>query len=133
MIIRIVLGSILLLILAVLIIPKPSKTPITSTTPTTAPLRKGVIKQHAITLSQSGFDPQKITIKKGELVIFTNKSGKIGSVNSADYPTHKLFKVLNLGSFESGSSVQALIYRIGELRYVNHFNPKQTGTIIVEE
>ncbi len=96
-------------------------------------LSKKTIVVHSITLTSRGFEPSKITIKKGEIVRWTNHSGKTGSVNSAEHPTHMLYPFLNLGQFDNNSSVQATIYRTGELRYVNHYIPSQRGTIIVTE
>lgn len=129
---RIFLGIIVVTILAVVIIPKPQKKELIYRSPTIAPQNPRATT-HTVTLNSKGFDPNIIKVKKGEVVIWTNNSGKEASVNSADHPTHKLFPVLNLGLFKDGQSVQARIYRTGELKYINHLNPKQTGTIIVSE
>jgi len=124
---RIALGIVVFTLLIIIIVPKPqSRNAKTNVSPT----EKVVV--HNITLSKDGFEPKNITIKTGEVVIWTNKSGKQASVNSADHPTHKLFPVLNLGTFGDKESVQARIHRAGELKYHNHFDPTQTGTITVE-
>lgn len=125
---RILLGITLLLIVAIVIIPKPAinKKGVGSFTPAPS------IVVHTITLSKNGFEPQKITVNKGEVVIWTNKSGASASVNSAEHPTHKLFPPLNLGIFEDGQNLQIRIYRVGEYKYINHNNPSQSGTITVK-
>lgn len=130
MLLRIIIGITLLSLLVVLIVPKNKSTNYypQQTNPNTSKQR---IVMHTITLTAKGFEPKNITIKKGEVIVWTNKSGKQASVNSADHPTHKLFPVLNLGTFNDGSSVQARIFRTGELKYHNHLNPSQTGTITV--
>ncbi len=119
-----------IIVVLILIIPRPNKIQIN----TTSEVNKSNIKPvvHSVTLTTSGFIPKNITMNKGEVIIWTNKSGKEASVNSADHPTHKLFPVLNLGSFDNGQNLQTRIYRTGELKYVNHLNPSQTGTITVK-
>lgn len=129
---RIFLGIIVITILAIAIIPKSQNNSSLDPFTTPTPKKRQVVK-HTVNLTTKGFEPNIILIKKGEVIIWTNNSEKEASVNSADYPTHKLFPVLNLGSFKDGQSVQTRIYRIGELRYVNHLNPQQTGIIMVSE
>lgn len=131
MIKRIVLGVFTLVVLAIIIIPQSPKKNPSVTTLTTPTIKQ--LARHSINLTSKGFEPERISIKKGEVVVWVNKSGKEATVNSANHPTHKLFPVLNLGSFSNGSSVQARIYRVGEFRYHNHLNPSQTGTIVVTE
>lgn len=129
---RIFLGIIVITILAILIIPKPEKKELIYRSPTTTPQQVRATT-HTVILTSKGFEPNRITIKKGEVIIWTNNSGKEASVNSSNHPTHKLFPVLNLGAFEDGENTQARIYRLGELTYHNHLNPSQKGTIIVTE
>lgn len=129
---RIFLGIIVITILAIAIIPKPQKKELIYRSPTIAPQQVRATT-HTVILTSKGFEPNRITIKKGEVIIWTNNSGKTASVNSANHPTHKLFPVLNLGAFEDGENTQARIFRVGELAYHNHLKPEQTGTIIVTE
>lgn len=85
-----------------------------------------------VTLTQSGFDPQTLTVKVGTKVTWTNKSGATATVNSAVHPIHALFPFLNLGSFDDGSSVEVVFDKTGTYTYHNHLNPSQTGTVVVE-
>lgn len=124
---RVVLGIVVFTLLIIIIIPRSQNR---NAKTNVSPTAKVVV--HNITLSKNGFEPKSITIKTGEVIIWTNKSGRQASVNSADHPTHKLFPVLNLGTFGDKESVQARIYRPGELKYHNHFDPTQTGTITVK-
>lgn len=122
---RILFGIFILSLLIILIVPKNTqKKPKNSAAPQ--------ITQHTITLSGTGFNPQTITIKKGEAIVWTNKSRVRASVNSAEYPTHQLFPILNLGAFNNGQNLQAIFKDAGEFKYVNHFIPSQTGTVIVK-
>ena len=88
---------------------------------------------NTVSLTKNGFSPEKITIKKGTAVKWINNSGTDkASVNSDDYPTNTRFPELNLGQFNEGSSVAHIFTTTGTYTYHNQFNPKQTGTIIVE-
>ena len=132
MIPRIILGIFVLTLLAFFVLPKPQSTKLSPLDQQTVPQQVNRNSIHTITLTPKGFEPQEITIKKNDVIVWTNKSGKRASVNSAEYPTHRLFPVLNLGIFEDGQSVQTRILRAGEFRYVNHYIPQQTGTITVK-
>ncbi len=132
MMLRVIFGILILSIIAIMIIPQTQKKDKVSPSIATK-TQKEVVISHIVNLTSKGFVPQKITIKKGEVIVWSNKSSKKASVNSADYPTHKLFPVLNLGLFNDGENVQARIFRTGELRYVNHLIPSQTGTITVTD
>ncbi len=85
-----------------------------------------------ITLTKSGFSPSTLTVKTGSRVVWVNNSGSSASVNSADHPTHKVYSPLNLGLFNSGSSVQLVFDKPGTYKYHNHLNPTQIGTIVVQ-
>lgn len=85
-----------------------------------------------VDLTSNGFNPSQIIVKKGERIIWVNKSGKIATVNSDNHPTHLLYPFLNLGEFNNGSSLQVVMNTIGTFTYHNHYQPSQKGTIIVK-
>lgn len=85
-----------------------------------------------VTVENNGFSPSTITVKRGETVMWINKSGKNASVNSDTYPTNKLYKFLNLGGFPADYSVQVAFPNIGTYTYHNQFIPSQKGTVIVK-
>lgn len=127
---RILFGALILSALIMIIAPK-QENPISSSPNSTVKNAQPVIK-HSVTLTKNGFEPKELTINKDEVVIWTNNSGEDASVNSADFPTHKRHKFLNLGLFSNNSSLQAQITTVGLLEYVNALNPSQKGTIIVK-
>jgi plastocyanin len=90
------------------------------------------LSQENITLSTSGFTPQTLTVKPGTRVVWTNKSGVTGTVNSDNHPTNLLFPFLNLGRFNNDSSVTVMLTKSGKYTYHNELNPDQKGTIIVK-
>ena len=85
-----------------------------------------------VALTSSGFVPQTVTVKTGGRVIWTNKSGADGTVNSDVYPTNLLWPFLNLGEFSNGSSVSVTFDKPGKYTYHNHLTPAQTGTVIAQ-
>ncbi|MCL5438527.1 MAG: cupredoxin domain-containing protein [Patescibacteria group bacterium] len=105
----------------------PAQNTINQSLPTDAPKN-----QTTITVSQSGFGPNTITVKIGTVVTWINKSGSPVTVNSNNHPTHLLYSPLNLGEFNDGSSVQLTFDKPGTYGYHNHLNPSQTGTVIVK-
>ena len=86
----------------------------------------------SISVTESGFEPNIITIKKGTNVIWTNNSGKEATVNSDPYPKNFLWRFLNLGRFGDGEKVSLVFNETGTYTYHNQLNPDQKGTVIVE-
>lgn len=82
-----------------------------------------------VTLTKTGFDPVSVTIKKGTLVQWINKSGIEGSVGSSDHPP---YPPLNLNRFPNGSSLSATFDKTGTYKYSDFLHPDKTGMIIVE-
>lgn len=133
--------KIFILIVAILVVgslvfltnKKSKVTPITKTpkdTVTSQPLK--VNNEVIVTVKSTGFDPSSLNIKKGQRVVWVNKSGGKVTVNSNNHPTHLVYPPLNLGEFKDGFSVQLVFGETGKFGYHNHYNPSQTGEIIVE-
>lgn len=85
-----------------------------------------------VSVTSKGFEPQTITIKTGQRIVWINKSGANVTVNSDAHPTHLLWPFLNLGQFADGSSVSVVFEKVGKYTYHNHLNVSQTGTVTVE-
>lgn len=107
----------------------PSQTAASSESIPKPPVFSG---KQVVTLTKDGFDPAEITIKKGTLIQWLNKSGAEASVNSQNHPTHQLYPSLNLGRFPDGSSVSLIFDKAGTYKYHDHLHPDKTGTVIVE-
>jgi len=90
------------------------------------------VPKTTVTFTASGFNPQTITVKIGTRVIWSNKSGATGTINSDNYPTNLLFPFLNLGRFNDGSRMSTLFNKLGKYTYHNQLNPTQKGTVIVK-
>ena len=92
-----------------------------------------VIPAETVTLTSAGFNPQTLTIKAGERVVWLNNSGVVGTVNSDNYPTNLLYPFLNFGQFDNDSSFSTIFTKPGTYTYYNYLsqNQSQRGTIIV--
>ena len=91
-----------------------------------------VLTGSSVSVTNSGYEPQTITIKAGTKVVWTNKSGGPVTVNSDPHPTHTLWPFLNLGKFDNGSTVSVVFAKAGTYTYHNHFSPDQKGTVVVK-
>lgn len=131
-------GIVVLGVLGFLVLGGSSKSPnsgqstqqVTQTPKNPQTFQRGA--EETVMVTESGFDPETITIKVGTRVIWMNKSGKTVTVNSDDHPTHKKYPFLNLGAFEANSSVQAVFDKAGTYTYHDHFNPSHTGKVTVQ-
>lgn len=133
----IIIFALFVILIVIALINIRSKTNTTNNPPAT----KNSVKAEAtlptpkittVKLTDKGFDPKTVKIKIGEAVTWINESGNEASVNSTNHPTHKLYPILNLGLFNTGSSVQTQFASKGNFEYHNHLIPSQTGTVIVE-
>ncbi len=86
-----------------------------------------------ITLTPSGFDPSTVTVPLGTELNWLNCTGIDATVNSDPHPTHEFWNWLNLGAWPGDGSavVQVIPPSTGIFTYHNHYNPSQTGTLIV--
>ncbi len=87
-----------------------------------------------ITYDANGFSPNTVTIKKGGMVIFQNKTGKPASVASGAHPTHLLYPEFDQYKTEQrGKDEFRFVFeKVGTWKYHDHLNSTMTGTIIVE-
>lgn len=86
-----------------------------------------------VELTENGFEPSEVTVKKGSAVRWVNTTGEDGTVNSADHPNHQKYRPLNLGVFAPDQTLVLIFNDVGEYEYHNHFSPENTGKVIVEE
>lgn len=114
----------------------PNQTILTSQPTVTLPsptTTSNAPKEATVTLTQQGFSPQTVMIKKGGIVTWINQSSTLATVNSDAHPTHLLYPPLNLGEFDNNQSFQLSFDKTGKFTYHNHLNPSQTGSVIVVE
>lgn len=88
-----------------------------------------------VSITQDGFSPQTIQIKKGQSVTFTNTDSREHQVASDPHPTHT-----NLPGFDNQEALlmnDSYVYtfeKTGTFTYHDHLNPlKFHGTVVVTE
>ena len=94
-----------------------------------------VVSSASVEITSKGFVPATLTVKKGTVVLFTNKDKKAHRPASDPHPSHN-----TLPGFDSQVNVQKgqaysfFFDREGEWTYHDHLNPlKFKGTIIVKK
>lgn len=85
-----------------------------------------------VRVTDSGFEPQTITVKAGTKVIWRNQTDTTVNVSSADHPTHLVYPPLNLGNFEPDKSVNLVFKEPGTYKYHNHLDATKFGSVVVE-
>lgn len=99
---------------------------------------KGVtapVKGAVVTYDVNGFSPKTITIKKGETVVFQNKTGKPASVASNDHPTHLLYPEFDQYKTDQRGKdeFRFTFKKVGTWGYHDHLNATVGGTVVVTE
>ncbi len=85
-----------------------------------------------IQVSEGGFEPQEITIKVGDVVVFRNADNTEHDIESLPHPQHTAHTELNLGVIEGIDSKSLLLTQPGVYEYHDHLNPENRGKITVE-
>lgn len=87
-----------------------------------------------VTITEQGFVPQTILIKKGSTVNWTNRNNKPHQIASDPHPTHSLLPALGQGKLlPAGSSFTLTFDRTGTFTYHDEENPlKFKGVVIVK-
>ncbi|MGN6481099.1 cupredoxin domain-containing protein [Luteibacter sp.] len=82
-------------------------------------------------LTKDGFSPKSVTIAKGSAVRWVNQTDGQATVNSDNYPTNQLYRQLNLGLFQPGSTLVLIFGDKGTFGYHDQLHPDFKGTVNV--
>ncbi|OGK13881.1 hypothetical protein A3C98_01860 [Candidatus Roizmanbacteria bacterium RIFCSPHIGHO2_02_FULL_37_15] len=85
-----------------------------------------------VSVTDTGFEPQTVTVKVGTKVVWRNKTNATVNVSSAKHPTHLEYPPLNLANFEPGETISLVFTEAGTYKYHDHLNPSKFGTVVVE-
>lgn len=89
--------------------------------------------QAQVTITDKGFSPATIKVKKGSQVTWTNLDKAPHLVASDPHPTHTLLPGLESPVLLSNDSYSFIFEKVGSFTYHDHLNPyKFKGTVIVE-
>lgn len=92
-------------------------------------------KETKVSYTSAGFSPKTVTIKKGETVVFDNKTGKAASVASDEHPTHLLYPEFDqYKTAQRGKTEFRFTFtKSGTWNYHDHLNAGMVGTVVVTE
>lgn len=92
-------------------------------------------KETKVNYTSAGFSPKTVTIKKGDTVVFENKTGKNASVASDEHPTHLLYPEFDQYKTDQRGKdeFRFTFTKTGTWGYHDHLNASQGGTVIVTE
>lgn len=108
--------------------------PATNETGTSGLEKGGVMQRTVVTLSDSGFAPQTVSVKAGDTITFVNESSGQMWVASDPHPVHTLLSGFDeLTSVGKGGTYEYTFAKVGTWTYHNHVNPSVKGTVKVTE
>ena len=102
---------------------------------------------NVVTLTDGGYVPSTLTIKKGDTVTFKNESSVAMWTASAMHPAHTGYSGTSLSEhcpdaantsfdacrgYQPGESWSFTFNKVGSWGYHNHLSPSQWGKVIVE-
>jgi plastocyanin len=87
-----------------------------------------------VTYTDSGYQPNEVTVKKGTKVTFLNDSTGSMWTASGVHPTHQLLPGFDqLKSVVKGGKYEYTFIKVGTWKYHNHVKPTDGGIVIVTE
>lgn len=93
-----------------------------------------VSQEVRVMYTSGGFSPKTVTIKKDDIVVFENKTGKPASIASDEHPTHLLYSEFDQYKTDQRgkNEFRFMFEKVGAWKYHDHLNSTMMGTIIVE-
>ncbi|MBI1839117.1 MAG: hypothetical protein HYR95_02400 [Candidatus Colwellbacteria bacterium] len=94
-----------------------------------------------VAVMDDGFSPMELRVRKGDTVVWTNKSGKSSWPASAVHPTHDVYPERGgciSSAFDAckglglGEAFKFTFNQVGSWKYHDHLNSTHFGTIVVE-
>lgn len=101
-------------------------------------------EEHTVYYTSQGFQPQEITIQKGDTVTWINNASSAMWVATNQHPSHteydgtSLYRHCSNGQSDTfdqcseGDEYSFTFQKIGEWGYHNHRSPFDEGTVVVE-
>lgn len=116
---------------------KPATKPTTTTTTASSPSATDTVpapsERVTIAFTDQGFEPSKVTVKKGTTVVIQNKSSRSVQFSSDDHPAHTENTEMNLGVVKTGEFGSYVADKAGTWGYHDHLDEVKTGTVTVTE
>jgi plastocyanin len=91
-------------------------------------------EDHIVILTEDGFKPETLNIKKGDTVTFKTDIDKAFWPASDIHPTHGIFPEFDPQEpIDSNNSWSFKFEKSGKWSYHDHLSPYYTGTVIVSQ
>lgn len=104
-----------------------------SPTPTAISSPQATTRTHTINISESGFNPTELTIKRGDSVRFVNTGRRNQWPASGVHPIHQICPGLNpLEAIQPGESFSFTVNEVKECPIHDHLFPSVRGKITVQ-
>lgn len=118
----------------------------TTIQPSASPSATPAPATHTVTYTNNGYSPATLTVKKGDTVVFENKSSRKMWTASDVHPTHRNYpgsgieKCSSAGAdifdacrgFDPGENYSFTFNQVGTWQYHNHSQANHGGTVIVQ-
>ncbi|MDP3999993.1 MAG: cupredoxin domain-containing protein [bacterium] len=106
--------------------------PTSAATPTPAETAATEQSGTTVTLTESGFSPDTVTVDAGDSVVFRNASSSPMLIASNPHPQHTDLSALNSDTVKDGASYTFTFEQAGSWGFHNHLNPSQAGEVTVK-
>lgn len=131
------LGAILLLVSSLnttksSTVPSSSNTSNVSSSNTSSSTSTSTKADVTMKYTDSGFQPNSLTMKSGQTIAFENDSSRELQVDSDPHPVHTNNAELNVGSVPIGSTQTVTLTTKGTWGIHNHLDPSDTATVVVQ-
>ncbi len=104
--------------------------------------KENQIQTYTVSVTDEGFSPRELTIKKGDKVVWVNKTERGVWPASAIHPTHEVYPEKGgciasafdaCRGLKNGESWSFIFNFIGSWKYHDHLNPSMTGVVEVSD
>jgi plastocyanin len=86
-----------------------------------------------VEITNEGYNPQTVVIKKGAVVTWVNKGDQTHTVSSDPHPTHTDLPGLTSNPMQPNQSFSFAFEQTGSFGYHCHFHPNVKGRVIVKD
>ena len=103
-----------------------------SSSATTALSSSAALRTLSVDYTESGYLPLSTDLHAGDTVTFTNNSHSALRVASNPHPAHTDYPGFDSGTLQPGQTYSFTFTKAGTWYFHNHFNPTQTGRVVVK-
>lgn len=86
-----------------------------------------------VTVTETGFEPSTVTIKKGQKVVWYNTSGQDVLPVYSPFTLEEVFGAEEGETMEDADEWELGFTKAGTYEYYDGLNPERKGTVVVEE